>query len=168
VLLQTLLPSLTPSDHAVYLRLWHVNRGEGPWAVHYDDLAPSAHVSRSTLKRVRKTLTRRKLIAVTRQAKRASLFAVFERPLTTKTVTLDFDHPRRYDLFTEEDRSLFLTSKRFLSPTLLKQLEADGNPYQLDLLIFRQAFGPERQKRYAALIEGQTDRPNLSPQSNVR
>nr|ART40555.1 L698 [uncultured bacterium] len=158
-LIPAILPYLTPSEQAVYLRLWHLSRGEGTCAVRYDDLAHSAHISRSTLKRVLKTLTRRKLITVTLQAKRTSLFAVFERPLTTKKVFLGFDRPRLYDLFTEEDRSLFLTSKRSLPPVLLKQFEAevDGDPYQLDLLIFRQVFGPDRQKRYAQLIGGHFD-----------
>lgn len=158
-LLHSILSYLTPSEQAVYLRLWHLSRGEGKCAVRYDDLAQSAHISRSTLKRVLKTLTRRKLITVTLQAKRASLFEVFERPLTTKKVSLGFDRPRLYDLFIEEDRSLFLTSKRSLPPALLKQLEAevDGDPYQLDLLIFRQVFGPDRQKRYAQLLGGQND-----------
>jgi hypothetical protein len=149
--LHTLIPAvlayLTPSEQAMYLRLWHLSRGEGTCAVRYDDLAHSAHISRSTLKRVlkilgdcveldtstkttrfrarwttaivqhwpkihqkhprgpstslwcqvthsRQILTRRKLITVTLQAKRASLFAIFERPLSTKKISLGFDRPR--------------------------------------------------------------------------
>lgn len=86
----------------------------------------------------------------------AAYFQIFERPLATKKISLGFDRPRLYDFFSDEDRSLFLTSKRSLAPPLLKQLEdeADGDPYQLDLLIFRQVFGPDRQNRYARLIGG--------------
>lgn len=153
-LLHTVLTHLTPAEQAVYLRLWHLTGGEGTCAVRYDDLAQSAHISRSTLKRTLKSLTQRKLVKVTLQAKRASLFAVFERSLSYKPTPIGLHRPRLYDLFSEEDRSLFLTYKRSLSPPLLKELEdqTDGDPYQIDLLIFQNAFGPDRQRKYAHLL----------------
>ena len=156
-LLQSTLAYLTPAEQAIYLRLWHLTGGQGTCAVRYDDLAKSAHVSRSTLKRALKSLGQRKLVRVTLQAKRASLFEVFERTLTHKPATIGLNRPRLYDFFSEEDRSLFLTYKRSLSPTLLKDLQAqsDDDPYQLDLLIFQHAFGPERQQKYAHIIEAE-------------
>lgn len=154
-LIHSILSHLTPAEQAIYLRLWHLSAGQGRCAVRYDDLAASAHVSRSTLKRSLKSLIRRKLVTVTLQAKRASVFEVFERTLTPKPATLGLHRPRLYDLFTEEDRSLFLTYKRSLSPVYLKQLEteSDNDPDQLDRLIFYQAFGPDRQNKYAHLFE---------------
>jgi len=58
-----------------------------------------------------------------------------------------------YDFFTAEDRSLFLSCKRALSPTTLQSLadEAGGDPCQLDLLIMKQVFGVDRQQQYAHL-----------------
>lgn len=156
-LIHSILMHLTPAEQAVYLRLWHMSGGQGTCAVRYDDLAQSAHVSRSTLKRTLKSLSQRKLVRVTFQAKRASLFEVFERALTFKPTTFGLHRPRLYDLFNEEDRSLFLTYKRSLSPTLLKELQdqSDDDPYQLDLLIFQHAFGPDRQIKYAHVIEAE-------------
>jgi hypothetical protein len=45
-----------------------------------------------------------------------------------------------------EDRSLFLSCKRALSPATLQALddEAGGDPYQLALLIMQQVFGADR------------------------
>lgn len=156
-LIHSTLMHLTPAEQAVYLRLWHLSGGQGTCAVRYDDLTQSAHVSRSTLKRTLKSLSQRKLVRVTFQAKRASLFEVFERPLTHKPATLGFHRPRLYDLFSEEDRSLFLTYKRSLSPSLLRELQeqSDDDPYQLDLLIFQHAFGPDRQRKYAHIMDAE-------------
>jgi|GEM_PF-5790872 len=157
-LIHSILMYLTPAEQAVYLRLWHLSGGQGTCAARYDDLTQSAHVSRSTLKRTLKSLSQRKLVRVTFQAKRASLFEVFERPLTHKPAAFGLHRPRLYDLFSEEDRSLFLTYKRGLSPSLLKELQerSDEDPYQLDVLIFQHAFGPDRQRKYAHLIEEET------------
>jgi hypothetical protein len=82
--------------------------------------------------------------------------SVWERLLTPKgKPNLSFTQPKLYDFFTPEDRSLFLSCKRALSPTVLQSLEdeAGGAPYQLDLLIMRQVFGPDRQQKYAHLTQ---------------
>ena len=152
-LLTALLPYLSPSEQVVYLRLWHLARGAGTCAVRYQDLCRSAAVSRSTLQRVLKTLAQKKLVAVTWSAKRASLFQVWERKRApTGRLDLGFDQARLYDLFSDDDRSLFLSTKRSLSPAVLKELEEEaGDPYALDLLIFRRYFGPDRQRKYAHL-----------------
>jgi hypothetical protein len=108
----------------------------------------------STLKRTLKTLTQKKLLKTTFQAKQATQFQVWERPLTPKgKPDLGFTQPKLYDFFTPDDRSLFLSCKRALSPATLKALddEAGGDPYQLDLLIMSQVFGADRQQRYAHL-----------------
>jgi hypothetical protein len=153
-LLTALLPYLSPSEQVVYLRLWHLARGTGSCAVRYQDLCRSAAVSRSTLKRILKTLAQKKLVTVTWSAKRASRFQVWERPLApTGRIELGFAQARLYDLFSDEDRSLFLAAKRSLSPAVLKEMaEEAGDPYTLDLLIFRRTFGPDRQRKYAHLM----------------
>ena len=160
-LLRTVLPYLRPSEQAVYLRLWHLAGGQGTCSVRYEDLGKSAHVSTSTLKRALKSLVYKKLLTITFQAKQATRFQVWERPLTPKgQPTFGFSQPKLYDFFTPEDRSLFLSCKRALSPSTLQSLdnEAGGDPYQLDLLIMHQVFGPDRQRKYAHLA--QAPRPN--------
>ncbi len=152
-LLTALLPYLSPSEQVVYLRLWHLARGSGSCTVRYQDLCRAAAVSRSTLKRALKTLAQKKLVTVTWHAKLASLFQIRERPLAPiGQIDLGFAQARFYDLFSEEDRSLFLSTKRSLSPAVLKELEEEaGDPRTLDLLIFRRYFGPDRQRKYAHL-----------------
>jgi DNA-binding IclR family transcriptional regulator len=119
----------------------------------YQDLCRAAAVSRSTLKRALKTLAQQKLVTVTWHAKRASLFQVWERKLApTGRIDRGFAQARLYDLFSEEDHSLFLSTKRSLSPAVLKELEEEaGDPRTLDLLIFRRYFGPDRQRKSAHL-----------------
>ena len=153
-LLRAVLPYLRPAEQAVYLRLWHLAGGHGTCSVRYDDLCRSAHVSTSTLKRALKVLAYKKLITVTFQAKAATHFQVWERSLTPEgQPALGFTTPKLYDFFTADDRSLFLSCKRALSPATLQSLddEAGGDPYQLDLLIMRQVFGADRQQKYAHL-----------------
>ena len=155
-LFDSLLPYLTPSEQAVYLRLWRLSHGEGQdqCAIRYEDLAKLAHVSRSTLKRTLKKLIQRKLVKVEWYTKRASVFTISVRPLApSKTIDLGIT-PKLYDLFEEEDRALFLSCKRALSPRQLKEIEEDaGDPRIVDVVIFRRAFGPDRQRKYAALVE---------------
>lgn len=152
-----ILPYLTPSEQAVYLRLWRLTHAEekSRCAMRYEDLACFAHVSVSTLKRVLKKLAHRGLVQVEWQAKRASLFTVYLRSLASSSpIDLELG-PKLYDFFSEEDRSLFLSCKRSLSPHDQKALdqEANGNPFFADVLLFRQTFGPDRQRTYETLIE---------------
>lgn len=156
-LLRTVLPYLRPAEQAVYLRLWHLAGGSGTCSARYDDLCRSANVSTSTLKRALKILIRKKLLKVTFQTKAATRFQVWERPLTpTDKPNLGFSQPKLYDFFSADDRSLFLSCKRALSSAIRQELadEAGGDPYQLDLLIMNQVFGPARQQRYAHLVQG--------------
>ena len=152
----SLLPYLTPSEQAVYLRLWRLSHGEGKdhCAIRYEDLAKLTHVSRSTLKRTLKKLLQRQLVTVEWYTKRASVFTVYVRQLVpSRTIALGIT-PRLYDLFEEEDRSLFLSCKRALAPRELKEIEEDaGDPMLVDVLIFRRAFGPDRQRKYEALVQ---------------
>jgi hypothetical protein len=116
--IDSLLPYLTPSEQAVYVRLWRLTHAEDTprCALRYEDLARLAHVSLSTLKRVLKKLAQQGLVQVEWQTKRASLFTVSVRPLVPSPL-LDLGlTPKLYDYFTEEDRSLFLSCKRALSP----------------------------------------------------
>ncbi len=155
-MIDQLLPYLTPSEQAVYLRLWRLTHADGKprCVIRYADLARLSHVSLSTLKRVLKKLVHRQLVAVEWQTKRASLFTVHIRPLApspTRTLGLG---PKLYDFFSDEDRSLFLSCKRTLSLYDQKALdqEAHGHPLLSDLLLFRRTFGPERQHQYEPLI----------------
>ena len=63
-------------------------------------------------------------------------------------------YPPPPPFFTEEDRSLFLSCKRTLSPQDQKALdqEAGGHPLVADVLLFRRTFGPDRQRHYETLI----------------
>ena len=156
-LLRSVLPYLRPAEQAVYLRLWHLAGGQGTCSVRYADLCQSAHVSTSTLKRALKTLAQKKLLTVIFQAKQATRFQVWERPLIPKDQpVLGFTQPKLYDFFTPDDRSLFLSCKRALSPATLQSLEdeAGSDPYQLDILIMNQVFGVDRQQKYAHLTQG--------------
>lgn len=156
-LFSQILPYLTPSEQAVYLRLWKMTHASAKsrCAIRYEDLARLAHVSISTLKRVLKKLAHRGLVQVEWQAKHASLFTVHIRPLSPSP-TIDFGlGPKLYDLFSNEDRSLFLSCKRSLSPHEQKALDAEagGHPLTADVLLFQRTFGPDRQRKYADLIE---------------
>ena len=155
-LFDMLLPYLTPAEQAVYLRLWRLSHGDGKdhCTIRYQDLETLTHVSRSTLKRTLKKLIQRKLVKLEWYTKRASVFTVFVRSLSpAKTIDVAIT-PKLYDLFEADDRSLFLSCKRALSPKELKEIEEDaGDPKLVDVLIFRRAFGPERQRKYAALVE---------------
>lgn len=165
-LFDQLLPYLTPSEQVVYLRLWRLTHAEDKTrcALRYEDLAKLSHVSISTLKRVLKKLAHRGLVQVEWQAKHASLFTVHVRTLSpSPTIDLGLG-PKLYDFFSDEDRSLFLSCKRTLSPHEQKALdiEADGHPLTADVLLFQRTFGPDRQRKYADLIEYllQNSRPN--------
>jgi len=164
-LFDALLPYLTPSEQAVYLRLWRMTHAEDkPWCViRYEDLARLAHVSVSTLKRVLKKLAHRNLVQVEWQSKRASLFTVYVRPLAPSSAIDLGLGPKLYDFFSDEDRSLFLSCKRSLSLHEQKALdtEAGGHPLTADVLLFRRTFGPDRQRKYEDLIEHltQNDHP---------
>src|SRR5215470_15141381 len=96
-----ILRYLTPSEQAVYLRLWRLTYAEAKprCALRYEDLARLAHVSLSTLKRVLKKLAHRGLVQVEWQTKRASLFTVHLRSLSLSP-TLDLGlSPKLYDSF---------------------------------------------------------------------
>jgi hypothetical protein len=152
-----ILPYLTPSEQAVFIRLWRLTHAEDKprCAIRYEDLARLAHISVSTLKRVLKKLTHRGLVQIEWQSKRASLFTVHLRSLSpSSTIVLGLG-PKLYDFFSDEDRSLFVSCKRALSPHEQKALdvEANGNPLLADVLLFRRTFGPDRQRQYEDLIE---------------
>lgn len=156
-LVDQILPYLPPSEQAVYLRLWRLTHAENKprCAMRYADLARLAHVSISTLKRVLKKLAHRGLVQVEWQAKHASLFTVHVRSLSpSPAIDLGLG-PKLYDFFSDEDRSLFLSCKRALSPHEQKALdaEANGHPLTADVLLFQRTFGPDRQRKYAELIE---------------
>lgn len=160
-----ILPYLTPSEQVVYLRLWRLTHAEAKprCALRYEDLARLAHVSLSTLKRVLKKLAHRGLVQVEWQTKRASLFTVHLHSLSPSP-TLDLGlSPKLYDFFTNEDRSLFLSCKRSLSPHDQKALdqEAGGNPLLADLLLFQRTFGPDRQRHYETVIAHLTQNGRL-------
>src|SRR5438552_14410703 len=145
-LFASLLPYLTPAEQAVYLRLWRLSHGDGKdqCAIRYDDLAKLAHVSRSTLKRTLKKLIQRKLVKVEWYTKRASVFTIAVRRLSpAKPLDLGLT-PKLYDLFEEEDRALFLSCKRSLSPRELKEIEEDaGGPSLVEVSCLRPTCGPD-------------------------
>jgi hypothetical protein len=124
--IDSILPSLTTAEQAVYLRLWRLTYAEEKprCAIRYEDLARLAHVSVSTLKCVLKKLAHRGLVQVEWQTKQASFFTVTVRPFSpSPAIDLGLS-PKLYDFFSDEDRSLFLSCKRSLSPQDQKASEA--------------------------------------------
>src|SRR5262245_23946434 len=75
------LPDFTPSEQAVYLRLWRLTHAEQTLLRHPQRRPRSAHGSLSTLKHGLKKLAHYGLAQVEWQSKCASLFTIFMHPL---------------------------------------------------------------------------------------
>jgi hypothetical protein len=152
------MPSLTPPEQSVYLRLFYASDGLIT-RMRYEDLARQCHLSLSAVPRAIKTLRARKLLQTDWDRNHATIFVLYLIPQTPKVVPFP-PTPAIYDRFDQDDRELFLTCKRSLSQSDLKAIEAEAAECvddtllrdKIDELIMRRVFGPERQKKYEPLF----------------
>jgi hypothetical protein len=172
----------------VYQRLFRLSHGRRSTYVQcrYEELARSCGLSLRTMQRALKGLKHKQVVKTVWQSHGATTFTVrLPWELTRKPSFLP--HPSRlgtpspsrlalatppvYDAFTLEDRELFLTCKRSLSPDRLNTVtkdavewlsaQAHGDPTafsdellrdKVDELVFHEVFGPERRTRYEPLF----------------
>src|SRR5713101_5984417 len=183
-----LLPYLAPAEQIVYQRLFRLShvRQSLFTKCRYEDLAVHCGISLRTLQRALKGLRQKKLVKTVWQSHGTTTFHVqllstlphrstFPPRLRRRGTPLSpLSHALRppvYDMVSPEDRDLFLTCKRSLSPVHLNELtdqavewlteRANGNPEaftddllrdKVDELIFREVFGVDRQARYEGVF----------------
>jgi len=183
------LPHLPPAEQVLYLRLFRLSHARrSPFTkCRYEDLATQCGLSLRTLQRALKGLKRKQLVKTVWQSHGATTFTVHlvsqlrHRPAflprkrssgQLSSPPLAMMKPPVFDAFSPEDRELFLTCKRGLSPEHLNELteeavewlaeKADGDPSafaddvfrdKVDELVFREVFGVERRERYQYLFE---------------
>src|SRR4051812_26591497 len=133
------LPSLPPAEQVLYLRLFRLSHARrSPFTTcRSEDLAVQCGLSMRTLQRALKGLKHKQLIKTVWQSHGATTFTVSfvsqvrhrpaflprtraseERPPPPLAIT----KPPVFDAFSREDRELFLTCKRSLSPEHLNNL----------------------------------------------
>jgi hypothetical protein len=185
-LMDEVMPHLPAAEQVVYHRLFRLSHGRrSPYVkCRYEELALLCGLSLRTLQRALKGLKHKQVVKTVWQSHGATTFTVrlpweFPRPPAFLP-----RQPRRgapslfalatppvYDAFTPDDRELFLTCKRGLSPARLNTLtedavewlsaQAHGDPTafsdellrdKVDELVFREVFGPQRRERYDQLF----------------
>jgi len=182
------LPHLAPAEQVLYLRLFRLSHARrSPFTkCRYEDLATQCGLSLRTLQRALKGLKQKQLVKTVWQSHGATTFTVHllsqlrHRPtfLPRKRSSdglsptpFAMTKPPVFDAFSPEDRELFLTCKRSLSPEHLNDLteeavewlseKTDGDPSafadevlrdKVDELVFREVFGVERHERYQHLF----------------
>jgi len=188
-LMDELLPYLTPAEQLTYQRLFRLShvRGTPTATCRYTDLALQCGLSLRTLQRALKSLRHKHLVATVWQSHGATTFTVrllshlphrpafLPRRRQGSIPAFRLPTPSRppvYDAFSAEDRDLFLSCKRGLSPSRLNELtedavewltdRAEGDPEafsdealrdKVDELVMRAVFGPERQQLYRHLFD---------------
>ena len=182
------LPHLSPAEQVLYLRLFRLSHARrSPFAkCRYEDLATQSGLSLRTLQRALKGLKHKQLVKTVWQSHGATTFTVhLLSQLRHRPAFLSRTHSYKgrsptpfamtklpvFDAFSPEDRELFLTCKRSLSPEHVNALteeavawlteQANGDPSafaedvlrdKVDELVFREVFGVERQERYQHLF----------------
>ena len=187
-LVDDVLPHLPPAEQVLYLRLFRLSHARrSPFTkCRYEDLATQCGLSLRTLQRALKGLKHKQLAKTVWQSHGATTFTVHlvsqlrhrpaflprKRSSGELSPPLAMTKPPVFDAFGPEDRDLFLTCKRSLSPEHLNALteeavewlaeKADGDPTafsddvlrdKVDELVFREVFGVERRERYQHLFE---------------
>ncbi|HEV8718015.1 MAG TPA: hypothetical protein VGX03_35015 [Candidatus Binatia bacterium] len=188
-LMDEVMPYLTPAEQVVYQRLFRLSHvQQRPLAKYrYEELAAQCGLSLRTLQRALKGLRQKQLVSTAWQSHGTTTFTVrllsqlprrpaflprkkraeFPSPPLSRPV-----RPPVYDAFSPEDRNLFLTCKRGLSPARLNALteeavewlteRAAGDPTafsdealrdKVDELVFSEVFGFERRERYQHLFD---------------
>lgn len=187
-LMDEVMPYLPVAEQVVYHRLFRLSHGRRSDYVHcrYEELALHCGLSLRTLQRALKGLKQKQVVKTVWQSHGATTFTVqlpwdlarnpafLPRPSRRVPLSpslLALATPPVYDAFTPEDRELFLTCKRSLSPEHLNAVtedavewlseQAHGDPTafsdevlrdKVDELVFREVFGPERRARYEPLF----------------
>ena len=180
------MPFLTVAEQIVYQRLFRLSHVRGmPFTrCRYSELGKMCRLSVSTLQRALRGLRTKKLVQTIWQSHGASTFHVqLLSTLQSRPAFLPrkgqlpamrsamIRTPPLYAAFTAEDRDLFLTCKRSLSPQRLNRIteqavewlteRSDGDPMsfsnealrdKVDELVVREVFGPERQEKYATVL----------------
>jgi hypothetical protein len=183
-LMDEVMPSLPAAEQVVYHRLFRLSYGHrNPYAqCRYEDLALACGLSLRTLQRALKGLKHKQVVKTVWQSHGATTFTVrlpWELARTPSFLPrharvgapspsrLTLATPPVYDAFTPDDRQLFVTCKRSLSPDRLNTVteeavewlstQAHGDPTafsderlrdKVDELVFYEVFGPERRERY--------------------
>ena len=187
-IMDEVMPYLSPAEQVVYHRLFRLSHARGLdfTTCRYLDLAEQCRLSLSTLQRAIKGLKGKKLIKTVWYSHGATTFHVqllstlSHRPAflprrrrgesPSPAATRPF-YPSVYDAFSPEDRELFLTCKRSLSPARLNDLTDEavewltervgGDPDafsdellrdKVDELVMREVFGIEKLEQYQHLF----------------
>jgi hypothetical protein len=187
-LMDEVMPYLPVAEQVVYQRLFRLSHGRRSAYVQcrYEELAQFCGLSLRTLQRALKGLKQKQVVKTVWQSHGATTFTVRlpwelarkpaflprqERMLAPSPTRFALATPPVYDAFTPNDRELFLTCKRSLSPECLNTFteeavewlseQAHGDPTafsdallrdKVDELIFHEVFGPERQNAYSTLF----------------
>jgi hypothetical protein len=187
-LMDEVMPYLPVAEQVLYHRLFRLSHGRRSAYVRcrYEELALHCGLSLRTMQRALKGLKHKQVVKTVWQSHGATTFTVrLPWELTHKPSFLPRQQqmvarsparfalatPPVYDAFTPEDRELFVTCKRGLSPERLNTLtedavewlseQAHGDPTafsderlrdKVDELVFREVFGPERRERYELLF----------------
>src|SRR4051812_13246650 len=138
-----MLPHLPPAEQVLYLRLFRLSHARrSPFTkCRYEDLAVQCGLSLCTLQRALKGLKHKQLVKTVWQSHGATTFTVYvvsqlrHRPafLPRKRsseghspIPLAMTKPPVFDAFRPEDRQLFLTCKRSLSPEHVNALTEEA------------------------------------------
>jgi hypothetical protein len=187
-LMDEVMPHLAVAEQVLYHRLFRLTHGRRSEFVkcRYEELAFYCGLSLRTLQRALKGLKQKQLVKTLWQSHGATTFTVrlpwelARKPsflprrqglLPPSPPQFSMPTPPVYDGFSPEDRELFLTCKRSLSPERLNTLtedavewlseQAGGDPTafsdsrlrdKVDELVFREVFGAERRERYEHLF----------------
>jgi len=187
-LMDEVMPYLPVAEQVVYHRLfrWSHGRRSAYVQCRYEALALQCGLSLRTLQRALKGLKHKQVVKTVWQSHGATTFTVrLPWELARKPAFLPrqarlgapspsplaLATPPVYDAFPPDDRELFLTCKRSLSPARLNtfteeavewlsaQAHGDPNAFSDDLLrdkvdelVFHEVFGPERRTRYEPLF----------------
>jgi hypothetical protein len=187
-LMDEVMPYLTVAEQVVYHRLFRLSHGRHSEYVQcrYEELALHCGLSLRTMQRALTGLKQKQVVKTVWQSHGATTFTVRLPWELARTPAFLPRHSRRgalshsrlalatppvYDAFTPEDRELFLTCKRSLSPDRLNTLteeavewlseQAHGDPNafsdellrdKVDELVFYEVFGTDRRSRYEALF----------------
>ncbi len=160
-IMELVMPSLTPYEQVLYGRLFYLThvQGKDQAAVRYEDLARACNLSLSAVQRTVRGLKAKKLIKTHWQRKHAMLFTVFLTPARQRRLTTA--RPSVLDLFSREDRELFLTIRRGLTQEERQAIEEAAAEWLEERgldeslledkrveLIVHERFGPARAAKY--------------------
>jgi hypothetical protein len=178
------MPYLPIAEQVLYHRLFRLSHGRrSPYVqCRYEELAQYCGLSLRTLQRALKGLKQKQVVKTVWQSHGATTFTVrlpwelvrkpaflprHEQLLAPSPTRFALATSPVYDAFTPDDRELFLTCKRGLSPERLNAFteeavewlsaQAHGDPTafsdellrdKVDELVIREVFGPERRDKY--------------------